>query len=113
MVYCSTNISTANKLKKHKIAMVGTVCQNQKDSLEEIDLNRRDELYTSRFLFSSSQYIMMFLYKMTKANNVYLLSSMHSVGIVEDADPKKWRGALLFYTETNDTADEMLRGYLC
>lgn len=43
---------TAKKLKTHKITMVGTVLQNRKEILEEVNLDKKDELYTSRFLLS-------------------------------------------------------------
>ena len=109
-----TNLSTAKKLKKHKITMVGTVRQNRKEIPEEIKFDKKDELYSSRFLFSASENIMMCSYKAKKAKNVYLLSSMHNVGRVDDGDPKRRPEAILFYNETKggvDTADEMLRGY--
>ena len=38
-----TNRSTAKKLKKHEITMVGTVCQNRKEIPEEIKLDKESE----------------------------------------------------------------------
>ena len=94
--------------------MGGTVRQNRKEIPEEIKLDKKDELYTSRFLFSASENITMCSYKAKKAKNVYLLSSMHNVERVEEKDSKRPLEAILFYNETKggvDTADEMLRGY--
>ena len=109
-----TNLSTAKKLKKHKITMVGTVHQNRKEIPEEIKLDKKNKLYTSRYFFSASENIMMCLYKAKKAKNVYLLSSMHNVERVEEKDPKRRPETILFYNETKggvDTADEMIRRY--
>ena len=58
--------TTAKKLKKHKITMAGTVRQNRKEIPEEIKLGKKDELYTSRFLFSALENIMMCSYKAKK-----------------------------------------------
>ena len=109
-----TNLSTVKKLRKHKIIMVGTVHHSRKDIPEEIKLDKKDELYTPRFLFSASENIMMCSYKAKKAKNVYLLSSMLNVERVEEKDPKRRTEAILFYNETKrgvGTADEMLRGH--
>ena len=38
-----TNLSTAKKLKNHKITMVGTLCQNIKKIPEEIKLDKKDK----------------------------------------------------------------------
>ena len=108
------NLSIAKKLKKHKITMVGTVHQNRKEIPEELKHDKKDELQTSRFLFSASENIMMCSYKAKKAKSVYLLSSMHNVERVKEKDPKRRPEATLFYNETKggvDTADEILRGY--
>ena len=86
-----TNLSTAKNLKKHKITMAGTVAQNRKEIPEEIKLDKKDELYTWRFLFSASENITMCSYKAKNIKNVYLLSFMHNVERVEDEDPKKFK----------------------
>ena len=41
-------------------------------------IGQKDELYTSRLLFTGSENIIMRLYKVKEIKNVYLLSSMHS-----------------------------------
>ena len=80
--------------------MVGTVHQNRKEVPEEIKLDKKDELYTSRCLFSASENIMMCSYKAKKAKNVYLLSFMHNVDRVEEKDLKRLPEVILFYNET-------------
>ena len=70
--------------------MVDTVCQNQKIfKKKKKKLNKQDELYISRFLFSASVNIMMCSYKVKrKGNNVYLLSTMHNIGRAKNEDLK-------------------------
>ena len=71
--------------------MAGTVAQNRKEIPEEIKLDKKDELYTWRFLFSASENITMCSYKAKNTKNVYSLSFMHNVERVEDEDPKKFK----------------------
>ena len=94
--------------------MFRTVRQNRKEIKEEIKLDKKDELYTSRFLFSVSENFIMCSYKAKKTKNVYLLSPMHNVERLEDEDSKRCLEAILLYNETKEgvgRADEMLRDY--
>ena len=99
--------------KNTKITMVGALPQNRKEITQEIKLNKKDELYISRFLFCSSKNIMICSYKGKWTKNVYLLSSMRNLERVEDEDSKRHPEEILFYNESKgslDTAHEMLRG---
>ena len=94
--------------------MVAAVRQSRKEIPEEVKLDKKNELYTSRFLLFVSENILMCSYKAKKTKNVYLLSSMHNVERVEEKDSKRHPEAILFHNETKggvDTANEMLRGY--
>ena len=68
--------------------MFRTVHQNRKEIKEEIKLDKKDELYTSRFSFSVSENIIMCSYKAKKIKNVYLLSSIIMLRDLKMKTPK-------------------------
>ena len=87
-----TSLTTAENLLLQNIAMAGALPKNKR----EIPFNLHvDTLHSSRFLFSQKDGIMILYYEAKPKKDVFLLSSSHTIPVIDDSDSKKNPEAIL------------------
>ena len=91
-----TSLKTAKNILQHNITMVGTLRENKKEIPTELHVDTRQQpLYTSRFLFTQENNIILLYYKVKQKKQAFLLSSMHTTPVLDDYGAKKKQETIL------------------
>ena len=84
-----TSLAAAEKLRRNKISIVGTIRKNHFELSQQMTQPMRNKLYSSHFWWHEGSNAMFVKYQPKRNKSVCLLSTMHSAPDVDNDSTKK------------------------
>lgn len=101
-----TSLALARKLKTKQLTLVGTVRHSRREIPKSLTDHRHKNLYSSTFVFSEVDRMLLVSYKAKPSKTILLLSSQHQVASVSEQKKKK-PNVIEYYNSTKGGVDAM------